>query len=86
MLRYVRASSRERFIIGTEEGLLHGLRKENPGRLFYLLSANQVCTDMKKTTLEMVVQAMGLRQNVITIPEEVRLGAKQAIDRMLAVG
>ncbi len=85
MLRYVKASSRESFIIGTEEGLLHQLRKENPDKFFYLLSNSQICTDMKKITLEVVARTMELRQNRITVPEEIRLKAKQAVDRMLAV-
>lgn len=85
MLRYAKASSHQSFIIGTEEGLLHRLRLENPDKSFYLISNGQICIDMKKTTLETIVQTMELRQNIVTIPEEVRLKAKQAIDRMLAV-
>lgn len=85
MLRYAKASSHNSFIIGTEEGILHGLRKENPEKSFYLISNGQICTDMKKTTLEIVAQTMELRQNIVTVPEEVRLKAKQAVDRMLAV-
>ncbi len=85
MLRYAKASSHHSFIIGTEEGLLHCLRLENPDKSFYLISNSQICTDMKKTTLETLAQTMELRQNVVTVPEEVRLKAKQAVDRMLAI-
>ena len=85
MLRYAKASSHNSFIIGTEEGILHGLRKGNPEKSFYLISNGQICTDMKKTTLEIVVRTMEFRQNIVTVPEEVRLKAKQAVDRMLAV-
>ena len=85
MLRYAKASSHNSFIIGTEEGILHGLRKENPDKSFYLISNGQICTDMKKTTLETLAQTMELRQNIVTVPEEVRLKAKQAVDRMLAI-
>jgi quinolinate synthase len=85
MLRHVGASSRRSFIIGTEEGILHGLRKQNPDKSFYLISNHQVCVDMKKTTLETVAQTMELRQNVVTVPEEIRVKAKGAVDRMLAV-
>jgi len=86
MLRYAKASSHNSFIIGTEEGLLHRLRLENPDKSFYLISNNQICTDMKKTTLETVAQTMELRQNIVTVPEAIRLKAKQAVDRMLAIG
>ena len=85
MLRYVGASSHHSFIIGTEEGILHGLRKQNPDKSFYLISNGQVCIDMKKTTLETVAQTMELRQNIIAVPEEIRIKAKRAVDRMLAV-
>jgi len=85
ILRYVKASSHNSFIIGTEEGILHRLRLENPDKSFYLISNSQICTDMKKTTLETIVQTMELRQNIVTVPEEVRVKAKQAVDRMLAV-
>jgi len=85
MLRYVKASPHKSFIIGTEEGLLHRLRQENPEKSFHLISNSQICTDMKKTTLETVAQTMELRQNIVTVPEEVRIKAKQAVDRMLAV-
>jgi len=85
MLRYAKASSAKSFIIGTEKGILHRLRKENPEKSFYLISPGQVCADMKKTTLETLARTMELRQNIVTVPEEIRLKAKQAIARMLAV-
>ncbi len=85
MLRYVKASSHNSFIIGTEEGIVHRLRLENPDKSFYLISNSQICIDMKKTTLETIARTMESRQNIVTIPEEVRLKAKQAIDRMLEV-
>jgi quinolinate synthase len=85
MLRYVGASTHGEFIIGTEEGILHGLRKQNPEKSFHLVTKSQVCLDMKKTTLETVARTMELGQNVITVPEEIRLPAKQAVERMLAI-
>lgn len=85
MLRYVKASPYNSFLIGTEEGLLHRLRQENPGKSFYLISNSQICVNMKKTTLETVAQTMELRQNRVTVPEAIRVKAKLAVDRMLAV-
>ena len=85
MLGYARASSSSSFIIGTEEGLLHRLRLENRDKSFYLISNSQICTDMKKTTLETVARTMEFRENIVTVPEEIRLKAKQAVDRMLAI-
>ncbi|MFC1992761.1 quinolinate synthase NadA [Chloroflexota bacterium] len=85
MLRYVQASSAGSFIIGTEEGLLHRLHNENPDKAFYLVTENQFCKNMKRTTLETVAQTMESRLNIVTVPEEIRLKAKQAVDRMLAI-
>jgi len=85
MLRYAKESPHNSFIIGTEEGLLHRMRHENPGKSFYLISNDQTCVNMKRTTLEVVARTMEFKENIITIPEEVRLRAKQAVDRMLAV-
>jgi len=85
MIRHVKASSHNSFIIGTEEGLLHRLRQENPGKSFYLITNSQICKNMKKTTLETVARTMEFRENVITVPEEVRVKAKEAVDRMLEV-
>jgi len=85
MLRYAKESPHNSFIIGTEEGLLHRMRQENPNKSFYLISNNQICANMKRTTLEVVARTMEFKENIITIPEEVRLKAKQAVDRMLAV-
>ena len=85
MLRYAKQSSHKTFLIGTEEGILHPLRKENPEKEFHLISDDFICPDMKKTTLETVMETMQARRNVVTVPEETRVRAKQAIDRMLAI-
>jgi len=85
MIRYAKESSHQSFIIGTEEGLLHRLRQENPGKSFYLVTDSQICINMKKTTLETLAQTMELRQNMVTVPEAIRIKAKQAVDRMLAI-
>lgn len=85
MLRYAKQSNDRVFLIGTEEGMLHALRKQNPEKEFHIITSNFICTDMKKTTLETITEAMQTRNNVVTVPEKVRVKAKQAIDRMLAI-
>ncbi len=85
MVRYATESDAGTFIIGTEEGLLHRLRKDNPQKTFHLLMQGLVCPNMKKTTLESVVKTMEQRRNRVTVPEEVRAKAKLALDRMIAV-
>jgi quinolinate synthase len=85
MVRYAKESPAKTFLIGTEEGLLHRLHKENPGKKFYLLSPRLFCANMKKTRLKSVVETMKLKRNQVTVAEDIRLRAKQALDRMLAV-
>ena len=85
MLRYAKQSNDRVFLIGTEEGMLYPLRKQNPEKEFHIITSNFICTDMKKTTLETITEAMQTRNNVATVPEEVGVKAKQAIDRMLAI-
>lgn len=85
MLRHAKQSNNKTFLIGTEEGVLHPLRKQNPDKEFQLISDNFICPDMKKTTLETVIETMQTKNNVVTVPEETRIKAKQAIDRMLAI-
>ncbi len=85
MIRYVRESPAKVFLIGTEEGILHRLRQENTDKTFLLISTSLICPNMKRTTLDIVIKTMEECRNIITVPEEVRLKAKRALDRMLSV-
>lgn len=85
MIRYVKESAAKTFLIGTEEGILHRMRQENPEKSFHLLSRGLFCRDMKKTTLESVVRTMEERRNIVKVPEEVRVKANLALDRMIEV-
>jgi len=85
MLRYAAQSNHRVFLIGTEEGTLYPLRKQNPGKEFHVIGDSFICPDMKKTTIEVVIETMQTGSNVVTVPEEIRVRAKQAIDRMLAI-
>jgi quinolinate synthase len=86
MLGYVADSPRQDFIILTEEGMLHRMRRENPDKSFHTVSPMPVCADMKKTTLETLERTMSSGKNVVSVPEEVAVKARQALQRMLAVG
>ncbi|MDP2744367.1 MAG: quinolinate synthase NadA [Dehalococcoidia bacterium] len=85
MIRFCRESPARTFLIGTEEGLLYRMRNENPGKEFYLIATSLICANMKRTRLETVVETMQSRRNAITVPEDIRLRAKLAIERMLAI-
>jgi quinolinate synthase len=85
MIRYVKESDAQTFLIGTEDGILHRMRWESPEKTFHLLTTGLFCPDMKKTSLDSVVKTMEQRRNVVKVSEDVRVAAKLALDRMLAV-
>jgi quinolinate synthase len=83
ILRYCKENESKEFIIGTENGMLHRLKKEIPEKKFYPLSEDAICANMKKNTLEKVLNCLKNESPEITVPENIRLPAKKAIDRML---
>ena len=85
MIAYARDSRHREFIIGTEVGILHPLSKANPGKRFFPADPNMVCIDMKKIGLEEILSALESLGPEVKVPEEIRVKAKGAVDRMLAV-
>jgi quinolinate synthase len=85
MYDYCRQSPAQRFIIGTEAGILYRLRQESPGKEFILASPALFCPNMKLTSLEDILTALQTMAPVVSVPEEVRVPAKRALDRMLAI-
>ena len=85
MYDYCRTSPAKRFLIGTEAGILYRLRQENPDKEFILASPALVCPNMKLTSLEDILDALKTMAPVVKVPEEIRVPAKQALDRMIAI-
>jgi quinolinate synthase len=85
MLRFAKTSYEKEFIVGTEVGLLYRLRKENPDKIFYPLREDMVCPEMKKTTLKSMLRALKEDTYLIKLPDEIRIPAKKALDRMLEI-
>ncbi len=83
MLKYAKESQDSKFIIGTELGLIYRLKKENPEKDFYLLSADMICPNMKLTNLQKVINSLESMTPEIEIPEDIRVKAKVCLDRML---
>lgn len=83
MLRFAKSSDAREFIVGTELGLMHRLRKENPDKVFYPLRKDMICPNMKKTTLNSILRELKEMNNVIKVPDNIRIPAKRALDRML---
>ena len=84
MLKFAGQTEAKILIIATEVGILHRLQKENPGKTFVPATTKALCPNMKKITLEKVLWALEDMQPEIKVPEDIRLRAKIAVDRMLA--
>ncbi len=83
MLRYAKSSDNDSFIVGTEIGLLYPLKKDNPDKNFYPASVSMECKDMKKITLEDVARSLEFREGEVKVPEEIRLPALVAVQKMV---
>jgi quinolinate synthase len=85
MIRYVRESPAGEFIIGTEIGIMHRLQKENPQKHFIPVTDKAVCPNMKRITLEKVLWSLQDMKYPVTVPEDIRIRALTAVERMLAI-
>ncbi len=83
MCRFAQKTEAEVIIVGTEIGIIHRLRKENPGKRFIPVSEQAICPRMKLITLESVLWSLQEMTTRVKVPEEIRLRAKAAVDKML---
>lgn len=85
MLKFVARSAAGRFIIATEIGIIHALKKQNPEAEFFPASDRAVCPNMKKITLDKLIGSLEDMQYKIAVPERIRIKAKKALDRMVEI-
>ncbi len=85
MCRFVQQSDATEFVVATEIGILHRLRKENPDKTFYPATEMGICPNMKRIRLEKVLWSLEKMQYVVQVPPEIRERAITAIDRMLRI-
>ncbi len=83
IIKYAGASDEKEFLIGTEQEMMHKLKKDSPGKSFYPVSKYAYCANMKMATLPSILNALETETTQITVPEEIRVRAKKALDRML---
>lgn len=83
IINYVTASDCKEFIIGTENGVIYELKKQNPDKKFYPLNDHQVCKDMKLVTLEKIVDVLENGTNEVHVTEELRQESMKPLERML---
>ena len=86
MIKRPALSPNDEFIVATEVGILHRLRRENPSKRFFAANDRAVCAYMKVTTLPKVRQSLLDMTHRITVPPAVADRARRAIERMIAIG
>ena len=90
LLRYVETSPAKSFIVATEAGLLHSMRRRRPDATLIAAAPNSgcdcaLCPYMRLNTLEKIARCMGQRRPEITVEGEIATRARRALERMLAV-
>ena len=85
MIDYAKRSPKQRFIVATETGILHRLKKEAPGKTFEPVRADAECRYMKVTTLEKVRDSLRDNKHIVTVEPALAAKARGAIDRMVAI-
>jgi len=85
ILKFARETEAEEIIVGTERGIMHQLKKENPEKTFIPASENMACRDMKKTSLDDILSSLEEMKHIIEVPEDVRIPAQRALKKMLEV-
>jgi len=83
MIRHAGESESNSFIVGTETGILHPMKKANPSKTFYPVSKDMECRNMKKITLEDVVRSLENMEGEVKVPEDIRIPAKEAVRKMI---
>ena len=82
ILKHATESKNKNFIVVTEEGILHKMKKQNPDKNFYIPGGSMVCSNMKKTTLKDVYESLMFNQNQIEIEEDIRVKAHKSLMNM----
>jgi quinolinate synthase len=85
MVRHATASPRREFVVATETGILHRLRKEAPEKRFYAMSERAVCRYMKQITLPKLRDSLRDLRYQVTVPDEIADRARLAIERMVEI-
>lgn len=83
IINFVSNNSVKEYIIGTEIGIFHPLKKSNPDKEFFAASEKMICRDMKLIDLEKVLRSLQILEPQITVPEDIRKKSLKALSRML---
>jgi len=86
MMRRARSSNARQFVVATETGVLHRLRRENPGKEFIAAAESAECRYMKMSTLENLRDSLRDLKYEVSVPPETAARARRAVERMLTIG
>ncbi|MHB1685948.1 MAG: quinolinate synthase NadA [Ignavibacteriaceae bacterium] len=85
MINHVKNSNVDEFVVATEVGIIHRLKKIKPGVDFYPMSEKSICEYMKMITLEKLYDSLRYEQFEVRVPEDIARRAKLPIERMLSI-
>lgn len=85
IIEHAKKSAHKTFIIGTEQGVIHCLQKENPDKKFYSLSPKLICANMKKTTLNDVFNSLTEMKYEINVSHDIMKKAYNTLEKMLKI-
>ncbi|MCL1970815.1 MAG: quinolinate synthase NadA [Candidatus Bathyarchaeota archaeon] len=85
MCKYAKESNSKKFIVGTENGIMHRLKKENPDKEFIIAYDGAICPNMKLTTLERIYTSLKEEKHLVKIPEVIAKRARASLERMFEV-
>lgn len=83
IIDYATESDQKEFLICTEIGVFYELERRNPDKQFHAVSVKQTCGNMKKNTLEGVLQALSGEQREVVVEKEYEPLARKALEQML---
>jgi len=86
IINYITASAHQKFLVCTEEGVLHEIRKQNPNKEIKILTPALRCPNMKKTTLASVYRVLKEECNEISFDPDFIEKARKPLDEMLEIG
>ena len=85
MSQFAKETPAREIIVGTEPGIIHRLKKENPDKVFYPISSHVTCPNMKKTTLEKVLWSLEDMKHRVEVSGDIAEKARRCIEAMLNV-
>ncbi len=85
LLEYVQAAKAKKFIVGTEVGIIHQMKKACPDKEFIEINEDFYCRNMKKTTMEHLYNSLLNEETEINLPEDIMVNAKRSLDKMFEI-